>query len=423
MTDTTRADRQTARTRVVLSVILVLLFLLLAGLGFFIVKVVQPAGLPQGASSTPAGLEWIRSIYGYGTLFAQQFFRPINAAVGPDGAIYGTDPQRGRVLVFNPDGSFRSVIELKKLYKSANNIYRPLSLGLDPAGNLYVGDYSTQSVVQISPQGTLVRQWPVPGPTGITVSGGRIYVTTNYGVAVFSLDGKLLTTWGKRGRGPEEFDNPHGTAIGSDGTVYVTDTLNSRIKAYKPDGTLLWIWPEDRATAQKPGVKPGASTGPLQVPTGAVLDGQGRLVFVDPFNFDIIVLQVSAKGAKLLARYGDYGQRDGFFFYPSDIGYDAARDWFVVADTENNRLQVVRIPGSAGNALMAGIRRTFTGPQWLCAVPLILLLVAIALLVLRRRAKRDPHAIEDGHLIADEDGDGSPDAGGFESDAGELAEE
>src|SRR5580698_9716947 len=34
--------------------------------------------------------------------------------------------------------------------------------------------------------------------------------------------------------------------------------------------------------------------------------------------------------------------------YPTGIAYDKTRDWFAVADTSNNRVQIIRLPGTGG---------------------------------------------------------------------------
>jgi sugar lactone lactonase YvrE len=385
--DDVDADDRARRTRIALIAILIVLALLLAGLVAFVVAIVQPAGRPKGATELPSGLEWVKSIYGFGPNLADQLLAPTGTFVAPDGTIYGTDPQRARVLAFNPDGTFKTLLHTGPASGDPGRLHRPMTVGTDAAGDVYVCDYQNARIMVFSPAGRLLREWDVPAPTGVCVSGSRVYVTTVYGVATFSSDGKLLSTWGKRGRGPEQFDNPHGIAVGADGTVYVTDTLNARLKAYAQDGSLLWVWPADRAQAKPSGIRPGPDAGPLQVPTGAVIDGQGRLVIMDAFAFQILVFRVDRKGAKLVARYGDAGQTDGFFMYPSDIGYDPGRDWFVVADTSNNRLQIVRIPGSASNALLAGIRRALTDTPWLCWLPLLLLLLAGVLVAARSRAR------------------------------------
>lgn len=375
-------------TRTALIAILVLLILMLAGLGYFINEVITPAGVPRGSKATPVGLEWVRSLYGFGPKSADMFFRPLDAAIAPDGTIYGTDPQRGRILSFSPDGTFRALVQTGAPAKGDGRMMRPDRVTTDEDGNLYVAENANEKIMVFSPEGKLLREWPVPRPTAIAVSGQRVYVATVYGIATFKVDGTLLATWGRRGNGPEEFDNPHGVVVGGDGTVYVADTLNARLKAYTPEGKLKWIWPADRSTAKKSGIRPSETGSPFQIPTGMCIDGRGRLVLVDPFAYQIVVLQLEAKGARIVGRYGDSGTADGFFAYPDGISYDRARDWFAVADSYNDRVQIVRIPGSTSNAPLAAIRRAATGPVWLCTLPLLLLLIAVIVALARRRGRR-----------------------------------
>jgi sugar lactone lactonase YvrE len=236
------------------------------------------------------------------------------------------------------------------------------------------------------------------------VRGDRVVVTSNPGVSVFTTSGKLLSVWGNMGNGPEQFMTPHGAAIADDGTVYVCDSMNLRIKAYKPDGTLLWIWPKERSVAAKTGLQPKSGSLPLQVPTGLTLDGRGRIVIADAFSFDLVVLQPSKTGATLVGRYGAFGQADGQFVYPSGLTYDPVRDWFVVADTGNDRLQVVRIPGSAAPGLLAAARRATADISPWCLVPLGLLVLAAVLYVMRRRM-RDAGAGPEARPAGEEESD------------------
>ena len=383
-----RVDSRSARVRVVLIAILVLLLLLLVGLGYFISKVVTPVGAPGGAADLPLGLQWVRSIYGYGPAEGQQFRRPIDVAIGPDGSIWATDPQRVRVLGFNPDGSYRTLVHTGPTASGKGKMAGPEGLAVGADGLIYIADAANNKIMVFTPQGGFLREWPVPGPLVLAVRDGRVYAGCLSGVAVFTTEGRLLSLWGKRGMGPEEFDTVHGIAIGADGTVYLSDTNNRRVKAYKPDGTLLWIWPKSRTTALRSGVAPKAdSENPLQVPAGMTIDGQGRLVLVDSFSFDAVVLRPGKTGAILVGRYGSHGQKDGFFIYPTGIAYDSARDWFAVSDTNNDRIQVVRLPGTASPGLAAAVRRSLLDVSPWCAVPLGLLIAGVLLVVLRRRAR------------------------------------
>jgi sugar lactone lactonase YvrE len=383
-----RAGSRSDRVRVVLVGILVLLLLLLVTLAFFVVRVLTPAGAPSGAGATAAGLTWVRSIYGYGPSQAEQLFRPVDAAVSPDGKIWGSDKQRDRVLGFNTDGSFAAAIMRGAVDKKSDpKLWQPGGVAVAEDGTVYVVDSRNEKVEVFTSQSQFLREWSVPMPIELDVRNGRVVVTSIPGVSVYTTDGKLLSVWGRQGIGADEFDTPSGVAIAADGTVYVSDSLNSRVKAYKPDGTLKWIWPKERTEATRTGITPAPGSVKLQLPTGLTIDGAGRIVVLDAFSFDLVVLKPSATYADLVARYGEFGTQDGRFIYPSGIDYDPARDWFVVADTNNDRLQIVRLPGSATpGAVAAAARAAAAIPPW-CAVPMGALVLLAVVLILRRRTR------------------------------------
>jgi DNA-binding beta-propeller fold protein YncE len=65
----------------------------------------------------------------------------------------------------------------------------------------------------------------------------NLYVTEigNNRVQVFDKTGKFLTMWGRKGSAAGEFDNPHGIIVDrGTGYVYVADTANHRVQAFKP---------------------------------------------------------------------------------------------------------------------------------------------------------------------------------------------
>ncbi len=68
--------------------------------------------------------------------------------------------------------------------------------------------------------------------------------------------------------------------------------------------------------------------------------------------------------------------------YPSGFDYDATKDWFTVADTDNRRAQIVRIDGTGAEGLAglaSWLSRLLAGPAralWPCLLLLPLLLLA-----------------------------------------------
>lgn len=383
------------RQRTVLAILLLALFLLLLGITYAVIKLTPGKGAPVSEADTPSGITWVRSIYGWGDGPSEALVAPTDVAIADDGTIWAISGH-STIAGFNPDGTAQRVFEPAGVASLEG-----IAIGDD--GNIYVTDFGGQ-ILSYNTRGEPLQQWMVELPNEVDVRDGKIAVAAAYGIAVFTFDDEvLLQLGGSRGWGEAQFDLPHGIAIAEDGTVFVSDTQNRRVKAYAPDGRLLWISGE-AADRTQPGVadvrSEETSIGvlPFVLPSGMTLDGNGRVVLVDPFKFRIVVLDPAtgdivhelrddgSEGKQAL--YGDYGQADGFFAYPTGIDYDSTRDWFAVADTYNNRIQILRIPGTGGSAL-APIIGGFRTPMVVCCIPWIVLLGFALLAIMRRRRERE----------------------------------
>jgi hypothetical protein len=222
-----------------------------------------------------------------------------------------------------------------------------------------------------------------------------------YGFALLEKSGKPIKVFGTRGKGDDQFDYVHGVAFDQAGNVYVADAYNNRLSAYDRTGKRLWI-KRTGAAANQPSYKggmmtPAEATGTaltgqkaLQLPLGVTIDGAGRVVVSDMYDCTLAVFD--AKTGNFIAKYGDGGAEDGQFFYPVSVGYDAGHDWFTVADAFNKRVEIVRIPDSAGGAgggAAAAVRRGLAGPLRACLFPLLLILLALVVgFVVRAMRKR-----------------------------------
>lgn len=150
----------------------------------------------------------------------------------------------------------------------------PHGIGIDHEGNIWVADCACtgprqrpdsatpkgHQVFKFSPDGKLLLTLGKAGgsktefffqPNDVLVApNGTIFVsdghssadTANARILKFSKDGKFITSWGSRGSGPGQLDQPHALAMDSRGRLFVADRGNNRIYIYDQDGKLLDTW-------------------------------------------------------------------------------------------------------------------------------------------------------------------------------------
>ena len=113
-------------------------------------------------------------------------------------------------------------------------------------------------VYKFSPDGKLLMTLGKPGgaaepdffyqPNDVLVApNGEIFVSEGHGagnsrILKFSKDGKLIQSYGKKGSGPGEFDQPHALAMDSRGRLFVGDRGNNRVLIFDQDFKLLDEW-------------------------------------------------------------------------------------------------------------------------------------------------------------------------------------
>ncbi|MDZ4168895.1 MAG: NHL repeat-containing protein [Coriobacteriia bacterium] len=386
-----------SRARIILIVAILLLLALLAGLLVVFYNLVKPGGTPQGEQAADE-LRWERSMYGFGPSPDEQLQLPSSVAIAPNGDVYATDPMRARIMIFRSDGTFRRLLHTGAGGTGPRQFIRPEAIDIDAEGDLYIADSWANKIIVFDAQGLYVREWPVEVQArGVGVTDDRVYVLDTGRVLVFDKQGTKLAGFGERGPQPGQIDAYQGIT-GKDGFIYVAEPFNKRISAFTQDGDIKWVVPGGLASRGGPSRDATGTDGSASdavpghrwdLPQDLVFDAAGRLIVVDAFLFEVAV--VDPKTGKVTAVYGDFGRNEGEFFYPTSIDYDPQRDWFAIADTNNNRVQIVRIPGSA-NPGAAALWRATSSPFRYLAVPLGLLLLAIGLglwsgrALLRRRA-------------------------------------
>ena len=396
-------DQRARRTMIAIIVVIVLLLLSASALLFWVAKPVGTVARGEEAG----GIEWVQSIYGWGEVESEQLLTPNDVAIAPDGTIWVTDQARARVVGFNPDGTYKTLLHQGPVGSSQFSLEMPTSVAVDADGLIYVGELEGDAVTVFSEDNEVVRQYMVPEVSVVAVHDDRVVAGTRSGFIIFDLEGEVVKLVGEQGSGDEQFDGVAGIAIADDGTIFVADQFNNRISSYDRDGNRLWI--REMGLPNNVGMNASMSEetsaqAKMALPARMTIDGADRLVVADPFDFSLTVLD--AENGDLIAKYGAMGSAEGQFTYPNGVDYDPERDWFAVADSANSRVQIVRLPDSGGEPL-AAVKRSLAGPLRTCLVPLLLILVVVVLWAIRkvlaRRRKRLDAQTDEQPLSGDTD--------------------
>jgi DNA-binding beta-propeller fold protein YncE len=139
-------------------------------------------------------------------------------------------------------------------------------LHVDPDNNIWVTDGRAMdngkghTVMKFNQDGKLLMTLGKPGVAGTTqdtfnspsdvyvAPNGDIFVADGHGgdtnnrVVKFDKNGKYIKEWGKKGKGPGEFDVPHRLAMDSAGRLFVADRSNNRIQVFDQDGKYILEW-------------------------------------------------------------------------------------------------------------------------------------------------------------------------------------
>ena len=153
-------------------------------------------------------------------------------------------------------------------------------------------------------------------------ANGDFFVTQGHGrgeprVLKFDRDGNFIKAWGKKGKGPGEFDIAHSIAIDAKGLVYVADRNNQRIQVFDADGKHV-------RESRHPGT-----------PCGLAISSDQHLWLAHGHAGQVIKLDLDGK---VLGVAGKQGKALGQFGEAHFIAVAASGDVYV-ADTLNWRVQ------------------------------------------------------------------------------------
>ncbi len=212
---------------------------------------------------------------------------------------------------------------------SPTTVLLPTGIASDSAGNLYFADANRHQVFEAT-------------------LGGQLILIAGSGTQGFSGDAGLATA--------AQLNSPQAIAIGSDGTLYIADTGNHRIRSIAANGIITTI-----AGTGIPGFSGNNSpaiTAQLASPNALSLDATGTLYIADSGNHRVrrivsgTITTVAGSGTQGFS--GDNGPAiSAQLDTPSGIAV-APTGTIYIADTHNHRIRAINSAGVINTIAGAG---------------------------------------------------------------------
>jgi serine/threonine protein kinase/sugar lactone lactonase YvrE len=231
---------------------------------------------------------------------------------------------------------------------SAARFLAPLGIAVDDAGQVYVAEFASDTIREISPEGmvsTLAGSAGDPGsadgtgddahfrnPWSVAVdSTGNVYVAdkSNFTIRQITPTGRVSTFAGMPGNtdGPgsyARFNDPSAVAVDAAGNVYVADTGNNTIRKINTFGLVTTL----AGTAGKSGNVDGLST-------NATFSNLQSLAVGDQGNIYVLdgnaIRKITPTGAvTTLPHFSIQHSAFSISFHPTGIAADGTGDLFLV---------------------------------------------------------------------------------------------
>ncbi len=333
---------------------------------------------PAGAVTTLAGLATVSGTNN-GTGTAARFNNPTDLVADRGGNIFVADYVNHAIRKVTSAGVVTSVAGMLGVYGYTNatgtaaRFNAPAGVGLDGGTNLFVADLGNHVVRKVTPAAvvtTVAGTYGGPGatdgyatnalfnyPAGVAVDGNtNVYVAdySNQTIRKISPTGVVTNFAGSPGLvgtnngtgSAARFASPAGIAVDTNGTIYVADTGNQTIRKITPAGVVTLF----AGLAQQAGTNNGTGTGARFHFPYAVAVGTNSTLYVVDYGSQL-VRKITPAGVVTTLAGSAYvtGTNDGIgaaaeFNFPAGIAADSTGNVYV-ADNGNQTIRKITAAG------------------------------------------------------------------------------
>ena len=258
-----------------------------------------------------------------GPATAAQLNGPRGVTVGDDDYIYIADTGNNRIHQIGPDGVITTIAGAEDGGDGpamSPQLSVPRGVAVDAGGNLYIADTGNNQIHKLDDEGIVT----VAGAGGLGDEGP-------------ATNARLL--------------EPTGLAIDVDGTIYITDSGNNRVRKVDSEGiitTFAGTGDRGRFEADEIGDGGPATEGKLRGPTGLAFDAEGSLYITDFGNSrirkvdtEVIITTFAGTGERSFS--GDDGPA-GVAQFSSPLGFEIDGDGnFYLTDRYYDRNRIRKI--------------------------------------------------------------------------------
>lgn len=279
---------------------------------------------------------------------------PFDVEVASDGSVWVADQGFYRVIVYNPDGSWRQTLGFTggpqpwQVYPQQcgnGGMVQPTHIAEQPGtGNMYVSDVVCGTIAVYAPDGRFVRSWQVsvPGqippslqaiPRGLDFdSQGNLYVVEFRTKSILVYDG--LGTLVRQFPPDPNFRDGRGLVVDKvRNLVYAVDAGDEDVEEWRTDGTYVRTWNSWGGTQ-------------LNTPRFVAVDGSGNVYVTDLYGYRVYAWDASGNPLWMTP---SLTPPNGGMNNANAISIDPISGKLLVVDTFENRVQVFNRLDAGGN--------------------------------------------------------------------------